>query len=160
MSNQTSKIHWKFPVKDKSFILLQLEFVSLRELSQKSHYLEKVHLDRITEHVYSQFSWVFEAFLGLLGTGKCHLHLDCLSQEGYRHMQLSFPHNQMKSITQVTSLSYQRQIINKVKSCFQTNTQLFQSNMLLLHDLGTATADHNTVAVADNLLKGSLLSSQ
>lgn len=81
MSNQTGKIHWKFPVKGKSFIFLQLEFVSLRELSQKSHYLERAHPDRIIEHVYGQFTWVFEAILGVLGTGKFHLHLDCLAGE-------------------------------------------------------------------------------
>lgn len=81
MSNQTGKIHWKFPVKGKSFILLQLEFVSLRELSHQSRYLERAHPDGITEHVYSQFTWIFEAILGVLGTGKCHLHLDCLPGE-------------------------------------------------------------------------------
>lgn len=30
-----------------------------------------------------------------------------VSQGGYGHKELSFSHNQMKSITQVTSLSYQ-----------------------------------------------------
>lgn len=87
---------------------------------------------------YLKQFWVFWA----LASATC---IWIVSQEGYRDTQLSFSHNQKKSITQVTSLSYQRQIINKVKSCFQTNTQLFQTNMLLLHDLGTATAGHNTV---------------
>lgn len=74
VSNQTGKIHWKFPVKGKSFILLQLEFIGLRELS----IWKKAHLDGIIEYVYNHFSWVFEAILGVLGTCKCHLHLDRL----------------------------------------------------------------------------------
>lgn len=93
-------MHWKFPVKGKSFILLQLDFVNLRELSQKSHYLERAHPDGITEPVYNKFSWVFWA----LASATC---IWIVSQEGYGRMQLSCSHNQRMSITQVTFLSYQ-----------------------------------------------------
>lgn len=83
MSNQTGKIHWKPSVKDKSlilfliFFLTLLEFVNLRQLSQKSHCSPGKSSYQL-QLTSGKFSQVFQAILGAVATGMCHVPLNYL----------------------------------------------------------------------------------